>query len=63
MQSKRLYSRARSKSFAREYQYILEVFANPLFYFSIVALVFPWTLWLAGGLVAPFADRETKRDR
>jgi 4-amino-4-deoxy-L-arabinose transferase-like glycosyltransferase len=49
--------------FGREYQYILEALGNPLFYFSIIGLVFPWTLWLAGGLVAPFADHCTKRDR
>ena len=51
------------KLFGREYHYILEVFGNPLFYFSIVGLVFPWTIWLAGGLVAPFADGSTKKDR
>jgi 4-amino-4-deoxy-L-arabinose transferase-like glycosyltransferase len=49
--------------FDREYRYILELFSNPFFYFGIVGMVFPWTLWLAGGLVAPFADRETKKDR
>ena len=49
--------------FGREYRYILEVFGNPLFYFSIVGLVFPWTLWLAGGLAAPFADPDTKKNR
>ncbi len=49
--------------FDREYRYILQVFSNPFFYFGIVGLVFPWTLWLAGGLAAPFADRDIKKDR
>lgn len=49
--------------FGREYRYILQVLSNPFFYFSIVGLVFPWTLWLAGGLAAPFASRGIKKDR
>lgn len=48
---------------AQEYMYIFEIARNPLFYLSIIGLVFPWTLWLLVSLAAPFVDRQTKADR
>lgn len=44
----------------REYRYILEAFHNPFHYVGVLALVFPWTLWLAAALARtppPRAER------
>lgn len=47
----------------REYRFILEAFHNPLFYLSVVALVFPWSLWLAAALIRTAMDRVLRADR
>lgn len=47
----------------REYRFILEAFHNPFFYFSVVVLVFPWSLWLAAALIRPAMDRVLRADR
>jgi len=47
----------------REYRFILEAFHNPFFYFSVVAAVFPWSLWLAAALIRTAVDRVLRADR
>ncbi len=47
----------------REYRFILEAFHNPFFYFSVVAVVFPWSLWLAASLIRVVVDRALRADR
>ena len=50
-------------AFDREYRFILEAFHNPFFYISIVAVVFPWSLWLAASLVRGVMDKVLRADR
>lgn len=47
----------------REYSFIVEAFHNPFHYVGVLALVFPWTIWLAAALVESVADRTARADR
>lgn len=49
------------ETFLREYRAARQE-AQPFFYYvALLGLVFPWTLWLAGGLAVPWLDREPPR--
>jgi 4-amino-4-deoxy-L-arabinose transferase-like glycosyltransferase len=43
----------------REYQAARQEFQPPWYYFGLVTLVFPWTLWLVGSLWSSVTDRES----
>lgn len=46
-----------------EYAYVFEIAKNPFFYLVIIALVFPWTLWLMAGILLPAWHRGPERPR